>query len=264
MKKLENKTCFLFDLDGTIYLSEHLIPGATDLLEEIRNQGKHFTFLTNNSSSSKEQYLEKFKRLGIEVTEKEILTSTDATLRYLKQQMMKKIVLLATPEVEKEFEEAGFFLVKERGLKADCVVLTFDLTLTYEKLWTAYDYLVKGIPYIASHPDYLCPLKEGFKPDVGSFISLLKTASNREPLIIGKPNHYMIEEAMERFGVQKQEIVIVGDRLYTDIRTGLRNGVTAVAVLSGETTEEMLENTEDKPDYVFPSVKEIFEEIKKK
>ena len=176
---------------------------------------------------------------------------------------MKKIVLLATPEVEKEFQEEGFTIIKERGKEADCVVLTFDLTLTYDKIWTAYDYLVKGLPYIASHPDYLCPLKEGFKPDVGSFISMFQTACHREPLIIGKPNHYMVEEAMERFHVKKEDMVIVGDRLYTDIRTGLRSGVTAIAVLSGETTEDMLENTEDVPDYVFPSVKEIFDIMKK-
>lgn len=263
MNRLKNKTCFLFDLDGTIYLSEHLIPGATDLLAEIRRQGKHFAFMTNNSSSAKKQYLEKMKRLGIEVTAKEILTSTDATLRYLKMQNMKKIVLLATPEVEKEFQEEGFTIIKERGKEADCVVLTFDLTLTYDKIWTAYDYLVKGLPYIASHPDYLCPLKEGFKPDVGSFISMFQTACHREPLIIGKPNHYMVEEAMERFHVKKEDMVIVGDRLYTDIRTGLRSGVTAIAVLSGETTEDMLKNTEDVPDYVFPSVKEIFDIMKK-
>ena len=134
MNRLKNKTCFLFDLDGTIYLSEHLIPGATDLLAEIRRQGKHFAFMTNNSSSAKQQYLEKMKRLGIEVTAKEILTSTDATLRYLKMQNMKKIVLLATPEVEKEFQEEGFTIIKERGKEADCVVLTFDLTLTYDKI----------------------------------------------------------------------------------------------------------------------------------
>ncbi len=263
MDRLKKKTCFLFDLDGTIYLSEHLIPGATELLDEIRKQGKNFAFMTNNSSSTKKQYLDKFKALGIDVTAKEVLTSTDATLRYLKLQKMKKIVLLATPEVEKEFEEAGFFLVKERGLEADCVVLTFDISLTYEKIWTAYDYLVKGTAYIASHPDYLCPLKDGAKPDVGSFISLFQTACHREPLIIGKPNHYMVDEAMDRFGISKEEMVIVGDRLYTDIRTGLRSGVTTIAVLSGETTKDMLKNTEDTPDYVFPSVKEIFEHIKK-
>src|SRR3712207_7043052 len=107
MDKLKKKTCFLFDLDGTIYLSEHLIPGAINLLNEIRKQGKCFAFMTNNSSSSKKQYLDKFKALGIEVTAKEVLTSTDATLRYLKLQKMKRIVLLATPEVEEEFEEAG-------------------------------------------------------------------------------------------------------------------------------------------------------------
>ncbi|MDK4491356.1 HAD hydrolase-like protein, partial [Fusobacterium necrophorum] len=94
-------------------------------------------------------------------------------------------------------------------------------------------------------------------------ISLFQTACHREPLIIGKPNHYMVDEAMDRFGISKEEMVIVGDRLYTDIRTGLRSGVTTIAVLSGETTKDMLENTQDIPDYVFPSVKEIFEHIKK-
>lgn len=263
MKKLEEKKCFLFDLDGTIYLSEKIIPGALELLDELKRQGKHYAFMTNNSSSSKKQYVEKFKRLGLTTDPKEILVSTDATIRYLLQNQFRRIYLLATPEVEEQFVEAGISLVKDLGESVDAVVLTFDTTLTYTKLWYACDYINQGLPFIASHPDFLCPIEGGFKPDVGALLDFFRRATGKEALIIGKPNHYMVEDAMERFGIAKEDMVIVGDRLYTDIRTGLRAGITTVAVLSGETDKEMLEKSEDKPDYVFPSVKEIYELIKK-
>lgn len=259
---LKEKKCYLFDLDGTIYLSEKLIPGAIELLEELKKQGKQYAFLTNNSSTSKKEYMKKFRSLGLEVTEKEVLVSTDATIRYLVKEGIRKIYLLATPAVEEEFEEAGIEIVREREKEVEAVVLTFDTTLTYDKLWYACEYVTQGGLFIASHPDFLCPIEGGFKPDVGSFLSLFKTATGREPLIIGKPNHYMIEDAMARFGLQKEEMAIVGDRLYTDIRTGLRAGISTIAVLSGETKEEMLAESLDQPDYVFPSVKEIWELIK--
>lgn len=261
--ELQEKKCYLFDLDGTIYLSEKLIPGAVELLAELKKQGKHYAFLTNNSSTCKKEYVKRFQRLGLEVTEKGILVSTDATIRYLIKENLKKIYLLATPGVEEEFEAAGIELIKERGQKADAVVLTFDTTITYEKLWYACDYLNQGLPFIASHPDFLCPIEGGFKPDVGSLFAFFKAATGREALVIGKPNHYMVEDAMERFQLEKPDIAIVGDRLYTDIRTGINSGITSIAVLSGETTEEMLQDSPDQPDYVFPSVKELWELIKK-
>lgn len=263
MEILKEKKCYLFDLDGTIYLSEKLIPGALEMLAELKKQGKHYAFLTNNSSTSKKEYVKRFQRLGLDVTEKGILVSTDATIRYLQKENIKRIFLLATPAVEEEFEAAGMTLVRERGKDVEAVVLTFDTTLTYDKLWFACEYLNQGLPFIASHPDFLCPIEGGFKPDVGSLFAFFKVATGREALVIGKPNHYMVEDAMERFGIEKKDMAIVGDRLYTDIRTGLRSGITAIAVLSGETKEEMLEDSPDQPDFVFPSVKELWEVIKK-
>lgn len=263
IEALKEKKCYLFDLDGTIYLSKKLIPGAVELLEELKKQGKQYAFLTNNSSTSKKEYMKKFRSLGLEVTEKEVLVSTDATICYLVKEGIRKIYLLATPEVEKEFEEAGIEIIRERRKEVEAVVLTFDTTLTYNKLWYACEYLVQGLPFIATHPDFLCPIEGGFKPDVGSLFSFFKTATGREALVIGKPNHYMLEDAMERFGLQKEDMAIVGDRLYTDIRTGLRGKITAIAVLTGETKEEMLADSSDQPDYVFPSVKELWELIKK-
>ena len=164
--------------------------------------------------------------------------------------------------MEDEFEKAGFELVKERNKNIDFVVLGFDTTLTYEKLWIACEYIANGVEYIATHPDFNCPLENGkFMPDAGAMIAFIKASTGKEPTVIGKPNSHIIDAIIEKYNLKKSELAIVGDRLYTDIRTGIDNGLTSILVMSGETDKEMLEETIYKPDYIFDSVKELKEKI---
>ncbi|MCI6153440.1 HAD-IIA family hydrolase [Fusobacterium perfoetens] len=260
---IENKKYFLLDMDGTLYLGNQLIEGAKEFLEKIKLKNKKYIFMTNNSSKNREAYVEKLKKLGIDANVEEIFGSTEATIIYLnKIKKGAKIFLLGNELLEEAFLKAGFEIIKEKDKEIDFVVLGFDTTLTYDKIWKACDYIFAGIPYIATHPDFVCPLDGGkCMPDTGSMIEMIKAVTGKTPLVIGKPNKHIIDGIIEKYNISKEETVIVGDRLYTDIRTGLDNGITSVLVMSGETTEETLKETIYKPDYIFNSVKDMIDII---
>jgi NagD protein len=259
MKKLLKKKCFLLDMDGTIYLGDELIDGAKEFLQKLKKKNISYIFLTNNSSKSKTIYLEKLRKMGIQTELENIFTSGEATVLYLQHiHPNSKIFLLGTEALEEEFKNAGFTLVKERGKEVDHVVLGFDTTLTYEKLWTACEYISQNVNYIATHPDFNCPLPAGkFMPDTGSMIALIKASTGKEPTIIGKPNSHILTALMKKYSLKKEDLAIVGDRLYTDIKTGTENGIDSILVLSGETDKQMLAASAITPDYIFDSVKNI-------
>lgn len=259
MSRLSNKKCYLLDMDGTIYLGDQLIDGADDFLKKIKALEKRYIFVTNNSSKSKNSYVKKLQKMGIKANDDEVFTSTEATIIYLnKIKKGAKVFLLGNKDLEQEFEDAGFKLVRARDEKIDFVVVGFDTTLTYEKLWIACDYIVAGTKYVATHADLVCPLENGkFMPDAGAIIAFIKAATEREPIVIGKPNKYMVDAILNKYSLKKEDLAIVGDRLYTDIRTGIENGIDSILVLSGETDKKMLETTEFIPDYVFDSVKDM-------
>lgn len=263
MKNIKDIKCFLLDMDGTIYLGNKLIDGAKDFLNTLKEKKIKYLFLTNNSSKNKDRYIEKLNGLGIEANREDVFTSGEATTIYLNRlKKGAKIFLLGTKDLEEEFEKAGFILVKERAKDIDFVVLGFDTTLTYEKLWIACEYIAEGVTYIATHPDFNCPLEGGkFMPDVGSMIELIKASTGKTPTVIGKPSSHIIEAILNKYSLNKEELAMVGDRLYTDIRTGLDNGLTSILVMSGETNEEMLKETIYKPDFIFNSVKELKEKL---
>lgn len=225
---------FLLDMDGTFYLEDTLLPGAREFLALCRARGVAFSFLTNNSSKSKADYLHKLARLGVEVTEREMFTSGDATLQYLAEHSAPKdLLLIGTPSLEAQFTAAGYIV---RAAAPKMVVLGFDTTLTYEKLTVLCNAVRAGLPYLATHPDYNCPVAGGYIPDIGAVIAFVEASTGRLPdVIIGKPNGYIAHAAAQTFGVQLEEVCMVGDRLYTDIALGACGCKTAL-VLCGETT----------------------------
>lgn len=261
MNNLREKNIFLLDMDGTIYLGDELIDGAKKFLETIKNKGKRYIFLTNNSSKSKESYVEKLSRLGIEASAEEVFTSGEATTMYLKKEKEgAKIYLLGTEALEEEFIRAGFVLEKERHKNIDYVVLGFDTTLTYEKLWAACEYISEGVEYIATHPDFNCPLpNDKFMPDAGAMAALIEASTGKMPKVIGKPNKEVVESIALKYGLNKEDMVMVGDRLYTDIKTGENAGIASVLVYSGETKEEDYKKSEIRADYVFNSIKDMID-----
>jgi len=261
MQKIEQVKCFLLDMDGTIYLGNNLIDGAKEFIKILQKSNREFFFFTNNSSKSPSDYVDKLSKLGIAMSLDRIITSGDVTSNYILSQKENPLVyLLGTPSLEKQFEERGIRLTNDKTKDVDFLVLGFDTTLEYKKLWDAHDLISKGIPYIATNPDYVCPLADGKSmPDCGAMISLLKTSTGREPLVIGKPNTLMIDFVQDKTGLSKSDFAMMGDRLYTDIQTAINAGITSILVLSGETKREDLLKAEQIPDYVFDSVKKLLD-----
>ncbi len=249
MKFIKNAAAYVLDMDGTFYLGNCLLPGAVEFLEFLNQRGIPFCFLTNNSSKSPKDYQDKLIRLGVKPDDARVYTSGDATIAYLKHHYPeKRLYLLGTDSLKKQFIEAG---LNTNEREPELAVLAYDTQVTYERLTAFCDLVRKGLPYIATHPDINCPVEGGFAPDAGAFMALIEASAGRKPdIVIGKPNPLIIEGAAERLNVSTQDVVMVGDRLYTDIMLGSTAGVGTVLVLSGETTPEDMGASVVKPDLV--------------
>jgi 4-nitrophenyl phosphatase/NagD protein len=247
-KVIQLTECFLFDLDGTIYLGDQLLPGAKDLLSYLDEKSKPYYFLTNNSSRSRADYSLKLARYDLPSPEEKILSSGMATAIYLKRQKPgARIFLVGTPSLEEEFRSFGFQIVDE---DPDYLVLGFDTTMTYQKIQKLADFVREGLPYIATHPDINCPTPDGFMPDIGAMMAMVKSSTGREAdVVVGKPNPPMVEAIVELTGFTPDQLTMVGDRLYTDIAMGTA-GIKTVLVLSGETKLEDLDGAPHQPDLV--------------
>lgn len=263
MVELQDIDCFLLDMDGTIYLSNKLIDKAVEFIELLDEQGKDYVFFTNNSSKNTSDYKKKLENFGLTVPVEKIVNSGQVTANYVKNKKEgAKVYPLGTPSLEQELLDAGLELAKEKNEDIDFVVLGFDKTLEYKKLWDAHDLILDGVEYIATNPDYVCPLEGGKSmPDCGSMISLLETSTGKTPLVVGKPNTLMIDYVSDTLGVKKDRMAMVGDRLYTDIQMAIDADITSILVLSGESTEQTLKESPQNPDYVFESVADIKAEL---
>ena len=261
--------CFLFDMDGTLYLGSDILPGALDLIDLLHSRGKKVVYITNNSSRSDADYVKKLNDMGIKSSVDEFFSSADAIAHRLSEMMPgARLYVLGTDSLKDFLAECGFRIVEgytqDPAEIPDFAVLGFDTSLTYEKLRIFCDYLTDGVRYIATHPDMVCPA-EGHRsvPDAGSFMLLIEGATGRRPeLIAGKPGPAMINIITEKLGVEKSRTAVVGDRLNTDIMSGINAGTKTVCVLSGETDLAMLRRSDVTPDYVFDSVLEIYESLK--
>ena len=263
---IKNMKLYLFDMDGTLYLGSRLYDFTIELLEEIKRTGGKYLFITNNSSKSVNDYVKKLAGMGITATREDFMTSSQATAYYLHlHHEGKKLYVCGTESLKEELRSEGFTVTTDLG-KVECVVMGFDTELTFQKLHDV-SYLLltnPGMPYIATNPDLVCPTEFGSVPDCGSVCWGIKNATGREPVVIGKPSPLMPQLAMEKLGVSKEETCVVGDRIYTDVKSGLNAGVTGILVLSGETTREILEASEEKPHLVLESAAEILEVLKNK
>jgi 4-nitrophenyl phosphatase/NagD protein len=259
-EKLKTTRGFILDLDGTVYLGDNLLPGARDFILLLSEREIPFYFLTNNSSRSRVEYSEKLNRLGLEISEDKIFTSGEATAIYLHQQKKGvRIHVVGTPPLEREFRNYGFELVSE---DPDFVVLGFDTTLTYQKLVMLCDFVRDGVTYIATHPDINCPTESGFMPDTGSMIALVAASTGRNPdVIVGKPNHPIVDALVSKTGIPAGELAMVGDRLYTDIALGAA-GMTTVLVFTGETKAEDLNESPFQPDLALTNLAKLTSIVK--
>src|SRR6056297_3473873 len=248
MGKIKNTKLFIFDMDGTIYLGDNLIDGVLNFIKKMDEKGKDYIFLTNNSSKNSKDYQKKLNKLGIEVTKDKIVNAGEVTAAYLKKIKGKdenNVYVVGTPSLERVFQDYGFKVIKNREADINSLVVGFDTTLTYQKLWDAHYLINKGVKYFATNPDKVCPLEGGKSmPDCGAIINLLKTSTGKEPIVVGKPSELMVKYIASRYQTPKEKISMVGDRLYTDIKMANQSGINSILVLSGETKQEDLKGAQ--------------------
>lgn len=246
-------------MDGTFYLGDELLPGAKDLIHFCDDKGIKYLFITNNSSKNAEDYVKKLRHLGVEVASEKIFTSGEATCIYLKQEYPgKKIFLAGTSALEEEFHQQGILLTHA---DPEVIVLGFDTTLTYAKLWGFCDLARAGLPYIATHPDFNCPTGGGYMPDIGAMIAFVAAATGRQPdVVVGKPNFPMTKAILHKVGVPLGQIAMVGDRLYTDVAMG-KTGIMTILVLSGETSLKEAIKSEFQADLIVNNLADLLQKI---
>lgn len=257
--RLRDKKLWLFDMDGTIYLGNEVFPGTVPLFHEILRRGARYMLVTNNSSRSRKTYVEKVQRMGIDATEGDFYTSVDAAVLYLREKHPDALVYVqATRACVRQLREGGIRVTEDLDRSASIVLVGFDTELTFEKLNRTAEMLTdfKGV-YLATNLDLVCPTEYGYVPDCGSMCIGLRNATGLEPIVIGKPEPTMLEMAVKLRGLQKEDAVMVGDRLYTDIASGVNAGIDTIAVLSGEASLSDINSYEKQPDWVFKDVSEI-------
>lgn len=256
---LKNKKLYLFDIDGTIYRENTLFDGVKELLTDIKVRGGKYVFITNNSSKSVVDYIDKLSKLGLNVTEDNFFTSSQAATMIFKEKFGdKQIYCQGTRSFVKELRDAGLNITEEYDEKASAVLVGFDTELTMDKLRNTCKMLTNlDLPYYATNPDWVCPVDFGYVPDCGSMCFGIEKATGKTPIFIGKPQPTMIEVVMKKFNVDKSETVVFGDRIYTDIASGVNAKVTSVLVLSGEATMEDYNNSDIKPDFVLKSITDM-------
>lgn len=262
LQALKNIKLFLFDMDGTLYLGDRLYDFTKELLATIKKQGKRYLFMTNNSSKSVEDYIKKLEKLGIEAEYSDFITSSQATAMYLKDTCPDdRLYVCGTESLKQELRNSGF-TVTEVLDEVDCIVMGNDTELTFKKLDDVSRLLsTREVRYIATNPDYVCPTEYGSVPDCGSVCDMIFNATGKRPLFIGKPEPAMPKIAMKMTGFKPNETAVVGDRIYTDIKSGINAGCVTVLVLSGETTLEILQESADKPDYCLESGADLLKAI---
>ncbi len=262
VRQIQNIDLFLFDMDGTLYLGNQLYTFTKELLQTIREKGKRYLFMTNNSARSAVDYVAKLERLGIAAEVADFITSSQATIWYLERHHAKAVLYVCgTESLKEELRRAGFEVTEDTEA-ATCIVIGNDTELTFKKLDDISRMLcTREMPYIATNPDWVCPTEYGSVPDCGSFCEMLFRATGKRPQFIGKPEALMPELAMERLGVAKEHTAVVGDRIYTDIKSGINAGTFSILVMSGETTEAILQASEEKPDLVLKDAGEILKAL---
>lgn len=259
MKDLARVRHVVLDMDGTLYRGARLFPQTLPFLKRLRSLGIGYTFLTNNTSLSKTDYVAKLQGLGIEARETEIYTPAESTIAYLHSHLphAKALAVLGTPSLVKEFVEAGFALNWDAP---QAVVVGFDTTLTYERLCRAAYWINTGLPFLATHPDFICPTdKPTVLVDCGSLCACLTAATGRHPIVFGKPNPSILLELCDRHHLVVEQMLMVGDRIYTDMKMAREAGVPAALVLTGETTASQAAGLLHQPDLTVADVGQLGE-----
>lgn len=254
------KKLFLFDIDGTIAVGDTLYEGSAELLSYIESIGGKAYYITNNSTKSGADYVSKFRTaFCLEASKDQFITSGYMTIRFLKEHFTeKKIYVLGTASFVAELRKNGLCITETAEEGIDCIVVAYDSELTYAKLTEACKVLLTtNAPFYATNPDLRCPIDFGFIPDCGSICEILTATTGKTPTYLGKPSKEVVELCLSLSGFTKEETLVIGDRLYTDIACGINAGVDTCVVFTGEATPEDIQDTPYKPTYAVEDVREL-------
>jgi len=249
---------FIFDLDGTVYRSDKLIPGADGVIQLIRERGRRVVFISNKPLQTREDYASKLTRLGIPTKPDEVINSSFVMTNYLKKNAphAKLFVIGEIPFVE-ELKRAGF-IITEEPKEIEYVVVAFDRTFDYRKLNIAFQAIKLGAHFVATNPDRTCPVEGGEIPDCAGMIAAIEAVTEKKvEIIVGKPSPIMIQAALGVMGLKPEDCVLIGDRLETDIKMGNESGIATGIVLTGVTDEKTLKETSIPPDFIFQSIADV-------
>lgn len=256
------KRLFLLDMDGTLYVDERLFDKVPEFLARVRESGGRYLFLTNNSSRGVEGYIERLERLGIATGPEDYLTSVDAAIDLLHREYPgQKCYAAGTESFRQQLESAGIPVTTRVEEDVDILLSGFDRELTFQKLEDSCILLNRDVTWLATNPDWVCPTWYGAVPDCGSVCQMLTNATGREPIFIGKPQPAMAELAMRRTGFGREETVLIGDRVYTDIACAVNAGIDSILVLSGEGTREDTEKFGVRPTWIYDDIAAVYREM---
>jgi HAD superfamily hydrolase (TIGR01450 family) len=247
---------YAFDLDGTVYLGDALLPSAAETIADIRAHGGRVVFVTNKPLSSAAEYAQKLTRLGVPADAEDVVTAVDSLLLYLSEHHPRaRVLTIAEPLVEQILNEAGWSVVSDPA-EAEIVVVAFDRTFDYAKLEAAYRAVRhQGATIVATNPDPYCPTPDGGLPDCAAMLAALEACTGaRAEAVLGKPSETMGRALLERLGTAPEDAALVGDRLSTDVAMGQRVGMAGVLVLSGATEAAAIAASEVTPDYVVEGI----------
>ena len=249
-------------MDGTLYLDDRLFDGVKEFLARIRERGGRYLFLTNNSSRGVESYMEKLGGMGIRTERRDYLTSVDAAIDCLRRRYPgKRCYVQGTRSFYGQLAAAGIPVTCDREDGVDILLSGFDRELTFQKLEDSCILLNRGVTWLATNPDWVCPTWYGAVPDCGSVCQMLTNATGRRPTFIGKPQPAMAELAMRRTGFGPSETVLIGDRVYTDIACAVNAGIDSILVLSGEGTREDVEKFGVRPTWIYDDIAAVYREM---
>lgn len=256
---------FVIDLDGVVYLLDDPIPGSIQTLKALQSESRPFVFLTNNSSSTAAQYVRKLQRLGIEIAGEQVVTSSEAVRCHLENSHQTRgstALVIGETGLLEEMARTGLDLVGlSESLEADYVIVGWDREFNFDKLRAAVIAIRRGAEFIASNLDATYPTPQGLWPGAGSIIAAVATGAGREPFVAGKPNPLIVNLALERLGLGPGEVLLIGDRLDTDIEAGLRAGVDTLLVLTGISTVDDIERTRIEPTHVMDSLSALLDQF---
>jgi arabinose operon protein AraL len=257
---------YVFDLDGTVYLGDTLLPSAGETIVTLRNLGRRTVFLSNNPTHSRADYAVKLTRLGLPTSSADIINSTVVMVDFLKRLHawsdsrsagVPRLFVVGEEPLMTELRAAGFELCEDPG-RIDAVIASFDRTFVYRKLQIAFDAIRSGARFFATNADRFCPVPGGGEPDAGAIIAAIEACTGaRVEAVVGKPSRHMIQAILALLDLPAEKCVITGDRLETDVQMGLSSGMAAALTLTGATGEAALASSPIQPTYVLRQLADL-------